>query len=299
MRNVEHKGQNSLSSDRFSGVEVEEQVSPRSKNMKAKLILIVILMTVIPASTSAQTKSGDDSAATNPSAAPDGMAPDAGSPYVPAGPGSPGPPEASQVYQAVMVAITQNFSANLAGITEAVQQGKMSSEEGKTSSAQQYLIAQMQFQLLTAWRQMEKQNLAKVPAPDDKSDASPTDDNEIVLVEPPFSSFQLTEGVAEHLSLTQSQKKAIQQVMTLERHRMDPLMAQLRSEREKVLALDPQRSNKKEIKTLADAQAALLAKFIVDNARMQSEIYKLLTPEQQRKLDDLKRSGESGTVASR
>jgi len=32
---------------------------------------------------------------------------------------------------------------------------------------------------------------------------------------------------------------------------------------------------------------------------MQAEIYKLLTPEQQRKLDDLKRIGESGTVASR
>jgi hypothetical protein len=55
----------------------------------------------------------------------------------------------------------------------------------------------------------------------------------------------------------------------------------------------------KEIKTLADEQAALLAKFIVANVRMQSEIYRLLTPEQQRKLDDLKRSGESGTVASR
>jgi len=267
--------------------------------MKAKLILIVILMTVIPVSISAQAKSGDDSAATNPSAAPDGMAPDPSSPYMPAGPGSPGPPEASQVYQAVMVAITQTFSANLAGITEAVQQGKMSSEEGKTSSAQQYLIAQMQFQLLTAWRQMEKQDLAKVPAPDDKSEASPTDDNEIVLVELQFSSFQLTERVAEHLSLTQSQKKAIQQVMTREHHRMDPLMAQLRSEREKLLALDPQRSNEKETKTLAGAQAALLARFIVANARMQSEIYKLLTPQQQRKLDDLKRSGESGTVASR
>jgi Spy/CpxP family protein refolding chaperone len=32
---------------------------------------------------------------------------------------------------------------------------------------------------------------------------------------------------------------------------------------------------------------------------MQSEIYELLTPEQQRKLDDLKRGGESGAVASR
>jgi hypothetical protein len=264
--------------------------------MKAKLILIVILMTAIPVLSSAQTNPGADSAPTNPAGAPDSQVPDPGP--VPAAPPSPGPQQVLQEYEAAMVAITQNFSANLAGITEAVQQGKLSSEEGKTSSAAQYLIAQMRFQLLSAWRQMEKQDTAKVPAPDDKSEASPTDDNEIVLVELPFSSFELTAAVAEHLSLTQSQKEAIQQVMTRERHRMEPLVAQLRSIREK-LSPDPQHSNKKEIKTLVDAQAALLAKFIVANARMQSEIYKLLTPQQQRKLDDLKRIGESGTVASR
>ena len=175
----------------------------------------------------------------------------------------------------------------------------MSSEEGKTSTAEQYLIAKMQFQLLSAWREMDKQDQPKVAAPDDKSEASPTDDNQIVLVELPFSSFELTEGVAEHLGLTQSQKEAIQQVMGRERHNMEPLFEQLRSVRQKLLALDVQHSNKRDIKTLADAQAALLAKFIVANARMQSEIYKLLTPQQQRKLDDLKSSGESGTVASR
>src|SRR2546425_6904735 len=250
--------------------------------MKAKLTLIVILMTAIPVLSSAQTKSGADSAPTNPAGAPDSQVPDPGP--VPAAPVSPGPQQVLQEYEAAMVAITQNFSANLAGITEAVQQGKMSSEEGKTSSAEQYLIAQMQFQLLSAWRQMEEQDMAKVPAPDDKSEASPTDDNEIVLVELPFSSFELTAAVAEHLSLTQSQKEAIQQVMGRERHNMEPLFEQVRSVRQKLLALDVQHSNKRDIKTLADAQAALLAKFIVANARMQSEIYKLLTPQQQRKL---------------
>jgi hypothetical protein len=264
--------------------------------MKAKLILIVILMTAIPVLSSAQTISGVDSAPTNLAGTPNSQVPDPGP--VPAAPASPRPQQVLQEYEGAMLAITQNFSAKLAGITEAVQQGRMSSEEGKTSSAEQYLSAQMQFQLLSAWRQMEEQDVAKAPAADDKSDAA-TDDNELVLVELPFSSFELTAAVAEHLSLTQSQKAAIQQVMTRERHHMEPLMAQLRSIREKLLALDPQHSNKKEIKTLADAQAALLAKFIVANARMQSEVYKLLTPEQQRKLGDLKRIGESGTVASR
>jgi Spy/CpxP family protein refolding chaperone len=267
--------------------------------MKAKLILIAILMTVIPILSSAQPQSGDDGASTNLPAAADSLLRDPGPTAVPAGPGPLGPQDVLQEYQTVMVAITQNFTANLAGITEAVHEGKMSSEEGKTSTAEQYLIAKMQFQLLSAWREMDKQDQAKAPAPDDKSDASPTADNQIVLVELPFSSFELTEGVAQHLRLTESQKEAIRQVMARERYNMEPLFAQLRNVREKLLALDVQHSNKKDIKTLADEQAALLARFIVANARMQSEIYKLLTPQQQRKLDDLKRSGESGTVASR
>jgi hypothetical protein len=195
--------------------------------MKAKLMLIVILMTAIPVLSSAQTKSGADSAPTNLAGTPDSQVPAPGP--VPGAPASPGPQQVLQEYEAAKVAITQNFSANLAGITEAVQQGKMSSEEGRTSSAEHYLIAQMQFQLLSAWCQMEKQDTAKVPAADDKSEASRADDNEIVLVELPFSSFELTAAVAEHLSLTESQKEAIQQVMTRERHHMEPLMAQLRS----------------------------------------------------------------------
>lgn len=264
--------------------------------MKPKSILIVILMTVIPIVSSAQTKPGDDGA---PNGAADLVLPDPGPTNLLAGPGAPAPQEVIQEYEAVMVAITQNFSANLEGITEAVQRGELSSEDGKTSSVDQYLIAQMQFQLVSAWRQMEKQDLSKVPTPDDKSEAFSTDGDEIVLVEVPYSSFELTADVAENLSLTQSQKEAIQQVMTQERHHMEPLMAQSRSIRAKLLALDPQHSDKKEVKTLADAQAALLAKLIVANARMQSEIYKLLTPEQQRKLDDLKRTGDSRTVASK
>jgi len=140
--------------------------------MKAKLSLIVILMTVIPGLSSAQTKSGADSAPTNLAGTPDLLAPDPGSTNVPDTPASPGPQQVLQEYEVAMVAITQNFSANLAGITEAVQQGKMSSEEGKTLSGEQYLIAQMQFQLLSTWRQIEEQNLAKIPAADDKSEAS-------------------------------------------------------------------------------------------------------------------------------
>jgi LTXXQ motif family protein len=265
--------------------------------MKAKLILITILMIIIPVLSSAQNKSGHGTPA-SPVRTSDSPG-DPGSMNVPSAPASPAPEQLLNEYEAAMVVVTQNFSAKLAGINEAVQQGTMTSEQGKTSTAEQYLIAQMQFQLLSVWRQMDEQDLAKAPSADEKSDASRTDDNEVVLVELPFSSFELAPEVAERLSLTQPQKEAIQKVMTQRRQLMAPLMAQSRSIRERLLELDFSHSNKKEIRTLADAQAALLAKFIVGNARMQSEIYKLLTPEQQRRLDSLKRTGESGTVASK
>jgi len=55
--------------------------------MKAKLILIATLMTVIPILSLAQTQSRDDSAPTNPPAAADSLLPDPGPTIVPAGPG--------------------------------------------------------------------------------------------------------------------------------------------------------------------------------------------------------------------
>lgn len=265
--------------------------------MKAKLILFIILITVIPVLSPAQTESGADSAPANPAGALNSIVPDPGATNVPSAPASLVPQQRLQENEAAIVTISQNFSANLAGITEAVQQGKMSSELGKTLSAELYLLAQMQFQLINSWRGMEEQDLKKVPTLEDKGQASPADDSDVVLVELP--SFELTPAVVEELSLSQSQKEAIQQVMTNERRHLEPLMAQLRSIGEKLFALEPQHTNKKEIKTLADAEAALLAKFIVANERMQSKIYGLLTPEQQRKLDDLKRNGESGTVAEK
>ena len=57
--------------------------------MKAKLILIVILMTAIPVLSSAQAKSGADSAPTNLAGAPDSQVPDPGPTNAPDAPSSP------------------------------------------------------------------------------------------------------------------------------------------------------------------------------------------------------------------
>jgi Spy/CpxP family protein refolding chaperone len=73
-------------------------------------------------------------------------------------------------------------------------------------------------------------------------------------------------------------------------------MTQLRITREKLLAIGSDRMNEKEIKSIAQAEAALLAKLIVANGRMQSKIYRILSPDQQKKLSDLERTQGSSTA---
>jgi Spy/CpxP family protein refolding chaperone len=201
-------------------------------------------------------------------------------------------------YGDAMIAITQKFSATLAAIAEAVQHGKISSEQGKEMSAEQYQLTHMQFELLSLWREIEQEDLARTP--DAPADPAPTEDGEIVMVALPFSSLRLNPSLAEYLSLTQAQVAAIQQVMVRERQSLQPLMTQLRIMREKLLAIGSDRMNEADVKNLAQTEAALLAKLIVANARMQCKIYGVLSPDQQKKLSNLERTqGPSAPKESR
>ena len=72
-------------------------------------------------------------------------------------------------------------------------------------------------------------------------------------------------------------------------------MTALRTAREKLRAIDSEHVNEKQVKALADTEASLLARLIVANARMQSKIYKLLSPDQQKKLSNLERTQSAVT----
>jgi Spy/CpxP family protein refolding chaperone len=140
---------------------------------------------------------------------------------------------------------------------------------------------------------MLEHDLARVPVPAPEATPASVEDNEVLAVAAPFSSLEFSASLAEYLRLSEHQAEAIQQVVAAERRNLQPLIAQLRTTREKLLAADPERTSDKDIKALADKHTGVLAKLIVANARMHSNIYKLLTPEQQRKLEDLTRSGET------
>src|ERR1700746_2013835 len=193
-----------------------------------------------------------------------------------------------------MIALTQKFSATLATIAEAVKRGEVSGEQAREMSAEQYQVTHMQFELLSLWRGIEEQDSARIPDVEEKPDSM--QDSDVVMVALPFSYLQVNPSLATYLGLTSSQVEAIQQVMMREQHSLEPLMTALRTAREKLLAIGSEHVNEKHVKALADTEASLLARLIVANARMQSKIYKILSPEQQKKLSDLERT--QGAVTS-
>src|SRR5580692_6676862 len=214
---------------------------------------------------------------------------------VPTGPttAADDPKQVLHDYDSLMIALTQKFSATLATIAEAAKRGELSSERAREMSAEQYQVTHMQFELLSLWRGIEEQDLAIIPDVEAKPDS--THESEVVMVALPFSSLQLNPSLTTYLNLTSSQTQSIQQVMMREQRTLEPLMTALRTTREKLLAIGSEPANEKQIKALADTEASLLARLIVANARMQSQVYKLLSPQQQKKLSDLERA--QGAVA--
>src|SRR5579864_2199177 len=207
------------------------------------------------------------------------------------------PKQVLQDYDSLMIALTQKFSATLATIAEAAKRGEVSSEQAREMSAEQYQVTHMQFELLSLWRGIEEQDSARIPDVAAKPDS--TQESEVVMVALPFSSLQLNPSLVSYLSLTSSKVEAIQQVMMREQDSLEPLMTALRTAREKLLAIGREHVNEKQVRALADTEARLLARLIVANARMQSQIYKILRPEQQKKLSDLERAQGAVTSHSR
>jgi Spy/CpxP family protein refolding chaperone len=263
--------------------------------MKNKLVVIIVLFVAITPALSARDSANDRNA--QPSVTQLSVSRAENSPLS-AQPTSPRVPseqmQTPKDYEAAMLAVTQRFSATLAAIAEAVQQGKLDREQAREMSAEQYQLAQMQFQLLSLWSEIEEEDAARTS--DSQANPAPTQDGEIVMVALPFSSLQLNQSLSEYLGLTPSQVAAIQQVMVREQLSLQPLTTQLRIAREKLLAIGSDGMNEKEVKHLAQAEAALLARLIIANARMQSRIFKVLSPDQQRKLRDLERTQGSSAA---
>jgi Spy/CpxP family protein refolding chaperone len=203
-----------------------------------------------------------------------------------------GPQDVLRDYEAGMSSLSQQFSAKLGVLVQAVEKGELSRDQGENISAEQYQASRMQFELLSALHAMLQADVAHAAVAQPQPAAAKQ--SEIVMVALPFSSLELSPALSQYLDLSPQQVTAIEQLMSQERRQLKPLMDEMQATRTKLLAASghPQ-ANKKEVKTLAAAQAGMLTKLIVANSRMQARLYKLLTVEQRKKLEAFKQSNSS------
>jgi Spy/CpxP family protein refolding chaperone len=202
-----------------------------------------------------------------------------------------GPTDVLKEYENQMMAVSRWLSGQLGEITQAVDNGELTREQGEYFSGERYQAAIMQFQFLRTEHAILEHDIAAKPAV--PQDSAPADNGQAVVLALPFSSLQLDPSLAQYLGLNTQQVSAIQDLMSKERSKLDPLIAQFRTTQQELLATTQNgQPNDKKVQSLADAQAHLLTKLIAANWRLQADLAELLSPEQRKKLDEVKRTRE-------
>jgi LTXXQ motif family protein len=127
-------------------------------------------------------------------------------------------------------------------------------------------------------------------APDKSSGAEVQISGDTLVVSPPDSSADVPTAIVEYLDLSPVQVVAIQAQIEHQRVQTQSLIEQLTNNRRELIATTLQgRFDIGQVRKLATQQARILEPLVVANARLQTEIYKILTVEQQRKLDEMRK----------
>lgn len=100
--------------------------------------------------------------------------------------------------------------------------------------------------------------------------------------------------MARHLELTDAQKADIRTILTDERSVIQPLVHQLLENRRSLQTVTAGgQFDETQVRAIAEKQAQVLAQLIVEKERVKSEVYQVLTPEQQARADKVRERLES------
>jgi len=204
-----------------------------------------------------------------------------------------GPRDLLRDYELEMASIAERLSMDLRVISNAVGTGQITKEQGEYVIGERYQVAMMQFQLFSALHTMIEADIARTPAvPKEPTTYS---GGEMVLVAMPFSFLQLNPSLVEHLGLNPTQVKSIQSLMDQGRPKIELLVLELRTVTAELgLAVRQSQNTDNEgpAQSLMATQARLFRQLMRANSRLQRRIDEVLDPQQRKKLDTFKRSGE-------
>jgi len=191
-------------------------------------------------------------------------------------------------YPELMQEVVQGLMEDLVQITQAAHDGKISRSQAQYLSVEGYYVALTRFQLLRVLYQSSAE-ANKTELYSQANTAPPLSDNK-VLIPPPASSPEVSEQIASYLELTPSQNAAIHARVADDRKRVEPLLEQLDNSRRRLMSATLNGNfDAAEVQTLAAEQSRIIEKLIVANALLESKVYSILTNEQQRKIDELRR----------
>src|SRR5882724_5249600 len=204
-----------------------------------------------------------------------------------------GPRDLLRGYESEMASIADRLSTELGVVTNAVGSGQIPREQGEYVSGERYQVAMMKFQLFSALHTMIEADIARTPAVPKEPTSS--FGGEMVLVAMPFSSLQLNPSLVEYLGLNPTQVRSIQSLMDQERPKTELLVLELRTVTAELGVASRQSQNtgrEGPAQSLTATQARLLKQLMRANSRLQRRIDEVLDPQQRKKLDTFKHSGE-------
>jgi Spy/CpxP family protein refolding chaperone len=120
--------------------------------------------------------------------------------------------------------------------------------------------------------------IAQTPAPQAESNAPARQGH-------PFRG-QMRQRFMQALNLTDAQKQQAEAIFQQARETSKPVREQLKSNRE-AMAQAVKSDDQKEIRKLAQTEGSLMGQLIANRAEAKAKFYKLLTPEQRTKADQL------------
>ncbi len=264
--------------------------------MKYRLILEALVIAVLVISAVAQDEGGSQSASSNsvmaivpsdPSAIAAILATESQVPL--------GPRDVLRNYEQEMASVSRSTCTELAQIAQAAREGQLSREQAEYLIGERYHLGMMQFQLLSTLHQILEHEIENEATQENQLHAS----DGAVVVAPPLPSSDVPKGMVEYLGLSRLQIAAIQTQIAEERCQAQPLVQQLATTRRTLItATLSGRFDANQVRNLAAEQSRILEQLITANARLQTKVYKILTVEQQRKLDVMRQQAAASAKPS-
>jgi len=194
-----------------------------------------------------------------------------------------GPADLLHGYEDDMRAVSARFVNELAVVSKAFTERQMTRDQAEHFSEERYMVAMMQFELLSALHAQMEQEIERKAIP--QKDPGSTGENPTAVVEPHFPSFHLNKALARQLELSPAQIRAVKQILFDEQHKQEPLLELLQNIRELLQSKRHNHTDEQELHTLARSEADIISRLMSASVRMQARMYEILNADQKSKLE--------------